>query len=441
MKATASRSSGRFTATGAGAIFACVSALIPMAGGSAAFGQSSVLYDVAGAADERLGRSVAGAGELNDDGHDDFIIGVPGATVGMGFLVGRVEVRSGIDGEILHSFEGTTGGGAFGTSVASVGDLDDDGVPDIVVGAPSFLGASAPPGYVKVFSGADGSEVRTLSDGVPFTLFGSSVAGVGDINGDGKAEFLVGAPGGNGIAAGSARLYSGADDTVLLTVNGTGTSNLGHAVAGLGDVDGDGTPDFAIAAPGFTSGRKQRVGQVTIYSGATLAPLKVLTGKKSALNFGWSVAGAGDVNGDGFADVIVGAIGAAPNKKTAAGQVTLYSGRNFKKLGSIKGNASSSFVGSAVAGVGDVNGDGLDDIAVGASGVNGFGGLVAVFVRSGGKLSAFFAFTGAPGEDFGDAIANAGDVDGNGAPDLILGGWGAGPVGMPGAGVAKVFSY
>src|SRR5262249_46453381 len=113
-------------------------------------------------------------------------------------------------------------------------------------------------------------------------------------------------------------------------------------------------PDFIVGAPGFDNGpKKQHAGQVTIYSGATRASLKTIVGKKAAGNFGWSVAGAGDVNGDGVRDVVVGAIGASfGEKRTAAGQVSIFSGKKFKSLGSLRGTVANEFLGSSVAGAG-----------------------------------------------------------------------------------------
>jgi hypothetical protein len=166
--------------------------------------QPVVLWEVTGSTGyEKLGRSVAGAGDLNGDGYADFMAGIPG-----GYPAGRVEVYSGIDGQILHTLEGTVGGGYFGMSVANAGDVDDDGVPDIIVGAPSYYpGASAPKGHVQVFSGADGSVLHTITDLSNASLFGQSVAGVGDVDADGHADFLVGAPGGGGTP-GFVKLFS-----------------------------------------------------------------------------------------------------------------------------------------------------------------------------------------------------------------------------------------
>src|SRR5262245_30710714 len=142
-------------------------------------------------------------------------------------------------------------GDALGRAVARVGDVDGDAVADFVVGAPAATGAESAPGYALVISGADGVRIhRLLTDGAA-DLFGWAVAGVGDADGDGVPDVLVGEPG-SAPVAGEARLFSGlTGDELLELSSGSGDSwdGFGFAVAGLGDIDGDGHTDFAIGSP------------------------------------------------------------------------------------------------------------------------------------------------------------------------------------------------
>ncbi|MCI0586450.1 MAG: integrin alpha [Planctomycetes bacterium] len=158
--------------------------------------------------------------------------------------------------------------------------------------------------------------------------WGASVSGTGDVNGDGAPDVLVGAPGAYGFwvtQPGRARIFSGADGTVLRTFLGTNGDQLGKSVSRAGDVDGDGTPDVAIGAPTADVGGETDAGVVRIHSGASGALLSTLTGSLFSDLFGTSVAGAGDVNADGIPDLVVAAPYADPGGFDEAGQVKLLS--------------------------------------------------------------------------------------------------------------------
>ena len=171
-----------------------------------------------------FGNSVAGAGDVNRDGYDDFVIGANRASPGGRMGAGQATVFSGKDGSVLYTFNGLASGDFFGTSVAGAGDVNRDGFPDIVVGAHlASPGGRMGAGQATVFSGKDGSVLHTFNGLVANDFFGWSVAGAGDVNRDGGPDVIVGArmasPGGRSWA-GRATVFSGKDGSVLHTLNG-----------------------------------------------------------------------------------------------------------------------------------------------------------------------------------------------------------------------------
>lgn len=285
----------------------------------------------------------------------------------------------------------------FGSAVAGAGDLDGDGIPDVWIGA-----QYAPPmGRVRAVSGRDGAELYTVI-GTETGRFGMSVASAGDVDGDGVEDLIAGAMQGTG----SARVCSGATGAVLYTFIGPESNGqYGRAVAGAGDVDGDGHADFWIGAP-VTQG-----GLVELRSGLDGSLSRTLSNPTNGGWFGATVAGAGDADGDGVGDVVVGSFGTGSNK----GSARVYSGRTGALLHTVKGQASSDFFGTSVAWLGDLDGDGRDEFAVGASSA----GTVTVF--SGLDASVVHHFVGDAAWDGLSAVASAGDVDADGVPDLVLG--------------------
>lgn len=152
-----------------------------------------------------MGRSVAGAGDVNRDGYDDLIVGAPSASPGGMYAAGSCFVYSGKDGNLLWQFDGPAARTRLGTSVSGAGDVDDDGYPDVIVGLPP---------KAHVYSGSDGSQLWELSILQGGSL-GWSVSGAGDANGDGNDDVIVGAPSvrvGADEDAGSAIVYSGSGD-------------------------------------------------------------------------------------------------------------------------------------------------------------------------------------------------------------------------------------
>lgn len=359
-----------------------------------------------------FGTVVAGVGDLDGDGVTDLLIGAYGEWW-HNSPSGRAYVHSGSDGQLLYALRSPSPepGGAFGIAVAGLGDVDGDGVADFAVGAPE-----EDSGRVYVFSGADGGLVQTLDGGLGAVAFGYAIADGGDVDGDGSADVLVGdyKRFKNGFSVGGAQVLSGDTGEVLRTLTPLTVENnlhYGRAVAAGQDLTGDGVPDVAVAARNEDAGLPD-AGRVHVYDGADGALVRSLESPTPSVSgmFGLSVALCPDVDGDGRGDVVVGA-GREDTPAEEAGRAYVFSGATGALLHTLASpNASSGgWFGQNVACVGDVTGDGVADVAVGAIGeshgapssgtvyvFSGASGLAVAQVLSptpeaGGRLGIFVA--------------------------------------------------
>ncbi|MEQ8765994.1 MAG: FG-GAP-like repeat-containing protein [Planctomycetota bacterium] len=351
----------------------------------------------------RSGGSVASAGDIDGDGIEDVLIGAEG--LNLAGVLGEAVIYSGKSGKLLGRVLGEMLGDRFGASVSGVGDVDGDGIPDVVVGAPNGLLDGT--GYVHVISGQTGNLILRLTGNAPNSLFGATVAGLGDLNGDGSAEVAVGAPGfysgiGQGIP-GRVYIISGLTGAVLHElVADAGGFQLGISLSQAGDVDGDGIADIAIGEI-RQSPSGQQPGRVYVYSGASWRSLHTFIGESVELGFGASVGGVADLDGDGRSEVIVGITGSF--NALGDGRARVFSGLTGGRLFDFAGDALSAF-GSSAAGVTDVNRDGFPDLAVGAPAWFG-GGHGAVHVFSGVDGQQLNVFRGeSAGSSFGRALAD-----------------------------------
>jgi hypothetical protein len=396
-----------------------------------------------------LGLSVAGAGDVNGDGYDDVIIGARDYTGGAIGLPGAAYVHHGSAGGVSAtaslSLFGAAAGDSLGRSVAGAGDVNGDGYDDVVIGAHlADVGSTPDIGVVNVHHGSASGLSATadlqLVGGYAGDWFGYAVAAAGDVDGDGYADVIVGAPGRDGYQ-GAVQIFHGSPGGLLpspvRTLLGTATSDFfGGAVAGAGDVNGDGYDDVIAGAFGYGTGPGTDPGGAFVYhgsgTGVAATAARTFEGTVRGGYFGWSVAGAGDVNGDGYADIIIGAFYDGASAYTLEGAAYVHHG-SAAGLGAsadrvITGASPADFLGSAVAAAGDVNGDGYGDVLIGAqgydSGALAEAGAVHLHEGSAGGLSTSPTVT-LPGAAvtayFGTAVAGAGDVNGDGFADLVLG--------------------
>jgi len=369
-------------------------------------------------------------GDVNGDGKRDIAVGASGAFVGRNADQGRVYVLSGADGSVLFTLDSPNPepGGGFGAPVA-MGDVDGDGRDDIAVGATSEdVGTTESAGRAYVFSGVSGSLLLTLTVPSPNPEFPRSFAeslAVGDVNGDGRADIVVGAEQEHvgGKNQGRAYVFSGANGSLLFaldTPNPQPHAGFGVSLA-VGDVNGDGLGEIVVGANGEQVGADAGPGRAYVFSGASGTHLLTLDtpNPQAGANFGGSVA-VGDVNGDGMGEIVVGAMGEDVGANVRqGGRAYVFSGLSGSVLLTLTAPNPQSYgwFGSVVA-TGDVNGDSKADVAVGAP------ATLAPVIGSSAAASAY-VFSGASGSllfiipNFRSSLA-VGDTNGDGLADMAV---------------------
>ena len=286
-----------------------------------------------------------------------------------------------------------------------------------------------------MFSGKNGSILLTIDGKIGGDQFGNSVDGIGDINGDGYPDVVVGAPQPNLVGlSGYVKVVSGKDGKLLARINGAKIMDrFGFSVSGAGDVNNDGTPDMLVGAPEAQKG----LGTVTIISGKTFAPLHTFVGLKYNDRFGWAVDGGTDVNGDGRPDILVGAR-SEDRPHVDNGAVHLFSGKDTKLLRVFAGDATGDWFGSSVSFGGDVNKDGTPDILVGARFAKGTGSASVFSGKDGSRLDVFYGDS--KNDAFGASIGSLGDINKDGYADFIVGAPDDDTGSALSTGMARVFS-
>lgn len=390
---------------------------------------------------DAFGSSIASAGDVNGDGRPDIIAGAYQSGAG-GAGAGRAYIYYGgarMRGKPDIILTGETAGDGFGASVARAGDVNSDGYADVIVGAHMNNAGGAGAGRAYIFFG--GPHMDSRPD-VIFTgeaagdAFGFSVAPVGDVNGDRLPDIIVGAfeNSAAGAAAGRAYIFFGgkqmnARPDVVLTGEAAG-DRFGISVAGAGDMNKDGIADVIVGAYQNDAGGLDAGRAYVYYGGPSMSgrPDQIWSGASAGDLFGFSVAGAGDVNHDGYSDAVVGAYQNGAGGKGAGRAYVWFGGLTKKDRPNLAltGEAAGDAFGYSVGGAGDMNGDGFADIVIGAYG-NDSGGAASgrAYIFYGGSspdITPNLILTGdATLDNLGFCVSMAGDVNGDGDADVVVG--------------------
>ena len=419
---------------------------------------------VQGDSNDHLGESVAGGGDVTGNGVDDLLLGAPYAD---GFVSDSGEADV-VDGEVAdwfdsppvlstaHDIDGTVTDSHVGGAVA-LGDLDDDGWADVVIGAPYRPFTAVPDGEVYLFLGGPGAIGSwpstddadvTLRGDFPGEHLGWTVSAAGDVDGDGTADLLLGAPYNNaepgvpGIAYlffGSASWagLDGTDDADVDLQGAEGDTLIGKSVAIVPDLDGDGRDEILIGGEDGDGGNGRAYlvyGQSSGWDDTNLVDADAMFVSDDGDGWGAEVGGCADIDGDGKGELWIGSL-----EYGAGGGVALLFGTASRLSGDVAlpDDADTLFEGSSgeeaavLACPGDMNGDGVPEVAVGAQGsdeAGGDAGAVYLISDPAGSWSASYDLSSAAvrvlgevqGDWFGHALAPAGDLNDDGLPDLVV---------------------
>jgi len=376
-----------------------------------------VLLEIEGeAAGDQFGWIGRNAGDVDGDGHADILTSAPFKAIG-GASAGRAYVYSGKTGELLHQWSGQPGD-LFGIGIDSAGDVDADGHADLAVGAAGAGGTGA----AYVYSGKTGELLHTFKGENNADNFGRRVAGAGDLNEDGHDDIIVGAPNADGVAddVGKAFVFSGADGALLEMLEGERPGDaFGSCVDGYSD---EKSKLLIIGAPSAGEGQRGAT-YVYKYSTRRTRPLFTIESQPGDTSLGrMFVSAVGDVNADGVVDVYASDWASNANGVQGSGRIYVHSGTDGERLLELSGKQAGEGFGIGTSEAGDVNGDGHDDLLVGAwqnADAAASGGKCTLFSGKDGSVLRTYTCATA-GDTFGFDTTSLGDLDGDDVPDFLV---------------------
>jgi hypothetical protein len=398
---------------------------------------------------EGLGSCEAGVGDVNGDGYDDIVVTASHYTNSV-WWQGRAELflgnPSGRFGRPVWSAVGHHAIAALGVRVAPAGDVNHDGLRDVLLAdyfirEPDHQRVGSVSLYLGTHVGLTPEPATRIIGWQPETDFGSGLAGVGDVNGDGYDDVIIGAPNYTQRfqSEGAVFLYHGGPQGLQpgpawAAYGGARDAWLGFLLSRTGDVNGDRYADILVGAAGW-KGHGPGGGRARLYLGGPRGPSAdpawTMIGDQPASSFGYSSGGVGDVNGDGFDDIVV-MQSSYSGRGVHEGRALLYlggpRGPGGRPVWTGQGFGSGSGISTGAPGIGDVNGDGVPDILVGSaayssSADNRWLGIVAVYLSPRDPRRphpAWYQVGDIPGVPISYWLYPAGDFNGDGVADLVV---------------------
>jgi hypothetical protein len=369
-----------------------------------------VLFDVHGAVAGGGAANGVVIGDWDGDGVQDFAVGAPrDGTAAFG--AGAVRVHSGANGRVLATLLGANYGDHFGEQVARIPDVNGNATDELLVSAPAADYKGDDSGSVYCFDGSSGTQLWRADGPMALVRFGTQVGGMGDVDGDGIGDVYVG-----GASDGQTSILSGTNGA---DVGFAWTSfPFGRAVTALDDIDGDGIRELLIGDRSYSlrSGHDLGIAYVVSPTWPVATTLLTYLGASENQFFGEDVATLGDLDGDGVREY---AIASRLDDHGLAAMVEVYSGATGLELAKIVSPDSTTLLTPQVADAGDVNGDGLRDLAISGTWTDAQGAPHAATFLFSGKT--FLLLDRIETADDAVVLASAGDFDGDGRDDVIVG--------------------